>query len=148
VRAEEGELAVRFTVREEMTNPMGVLHGGMVGAIIDDVIGVTVFSLHHAFFYTTVNLNIDFLSSARAGSTVTAQSRIVRQGRNIIHAECQLLSEEGKLLAKGASNLLVTQVRSLLMGNSFTGGLKILPRNTTGWNVCVHSNVTQMLRNV
>jgi uncharacterized protein (TIGR00369 family) len=110
VRAEEGELAVRFTVREEMTNPMGVLHGGMVSAIIDDVIGVTVFSLHHAFFYTTVNLNIDFLSSARAGSTVTAQSRIVRQGRNIIHAECQLLGEEGKLLAKGASNLLVTQI--------------------------------------
>jgi uncharacterized protein (TIGR00369 family) len=111
VRAEEGELTVQFMVREEMTNPMGILHGGMVAAIMDDIIGSTVFSLHHEYFYTSVNLNVDFLSSAKAGSTVTAHARIIRQGRNIIHAECHIYGDEGKLLAKGSSNLLVTQIK-------------------------------------
>ena len=111
LKAEPGELTLQFTVREEMTNPMGIIHGGMVAAIIDDVIGMTVFSLHHEFFYTSVNLNIDFLASAKLGTTITAHSGIVRQGRNIIHAECCVLDTEGKLLAKGSSNLLVTQIR-------------------------------------
>jgi uncharacterized protein (TIGR00369 family) len=78
---------------------------------MDDVIGSAVFSLHHEYFYTSVNLNVDFLSSGKAGSTVTAHAWIVRQGRTIIHAECQIHSDEGKLLAKGSSNLLVTQVK-------------------------------------
>lgn len=111
LKAEPGEMSVQFIIREEMTNPMGVIHGGMVAAIIDDVIGSAVFSLHHEFFYTSVNLNIDFLASAKLGSTITAHANIIRQGRNIIHAECRIVDDEGKLLAKGASNLLVTQVR-------------------------------------
>lgn len=43
--ADAGTLTVEFLVREEFTNPAGTLHGGVIAAICDDVIGATVFSL-------------------------------------------------------------------------------------------------------
>ena len=107
----EGSLTVEFTVREEMTNPMGILHGGISAAMMDDVLGATVFSLGEENFFTSVNLNVDYLSSAKLGEVVTVQSRVVRKGRNIIHAECQVTNAEGKLLVKCTSNLLQTGVK-------------------------------------
>lgn len=105
LQAEEGMLEASFVVREEMTNPMGILHGGAIAAICDDLIGATTFTLGREHFYTSINLNLDFLSSARMGDTVIAKASLVRAGQTIIHAECVLRNEAGKLLAKAASNL-------------------------------------------
>ncbi|MBC7922775.1 MAG: PaaI family thioesterase [Ferruginibacter sp.] len=107
----EGSLTVEFTVREEMTNPMGILHGGISAAMMDDVLGATVFSLGEENFFTSVNLNVDYLSSAKLGEVVTVHSRVVRKGRNIIHAECQITNAEGKLLVKSTTNLLQTGIK-------------------------------------
>ncbi|MGA0557238.1 PaaI family thioesterase [Larkinella sp. VNQ87] len=109
--AEEGSLTVEYVVREDMTNPMGMLHGGSAAAIMDDLIGSTVYALGRDFVYTSVNLTIDFLHSARLGEVLTAQSRIVRAGRNIIHAECIILAADEKIIAKAASNLVQTSLR-------------------------------------
>ena len=104
----EGSLTVEFTVRQEMTNPVGILHGGISAAMMDDVLGATVFSLGEENFFASVNLNVDYLSSAKLGEVVTVQSRVVRKGRNVIHAECQITNAEGKLLVKSTTNLLQT----------------------------------------
>lgn len=109
--ADYGQMSVEFTVREEMTNPMGVLHGGASAAIMDDVIGMMVFTLGREYGYTSVNLNCDFLSAARLGDVLTANAQVVRAGRNIIHCECQILTSEGKIVAKSASNLIQTGVK-------------------------------------
>ncbi|GAB3248304.1 hypothetical protein GCM10027347_04500 [Larkinella harenae] len=109
--AEEGSLTVEYVVREDMTNPMNVLHGGSAAAIIDDLIGATVYTLGREYLYTSVNLNVDFLHSARLGDLVIAQTQIVRAGKNIIHAECTLTATDGKIIAKAASNLIQTSVK-------------------------------------
>ncbi len=109
--ASEGSMTVEFTVREEMTNPMGILHGGMSAAMIDDVLGATVYSLGHENFFTTVNLNPDYLGSAKLGEIVTVQSNIIRKGRNIVHAECRLTNADGKLLVKATTNMLKTDIK-------------------------------------
>ncbi len=106
-----GQMSVEFVVREEMTNPMGVLHGGASAAIMDDVIGMMVFTLGREYGYTSVNLNCDFLSAARLGDVLTANAKVVRAGRNIIHCECQIVTPEGKIVAKSASNLIQTTVK-------------------------------------
>ena len=95
-----------------MTNPLGILHGGSAAAIIDDVIGMTVYALGKEFAYVTVGLNIDFLDSAREGETIYAKARIVRDGRTLVNVECHLLNAAGKILAKGTSNLVVTSIKS------------------------------------
>src|SRR5690606_29532955 len=59
-------IAVEFTVREEMTNPVKMLHGGMIAAIIDDMIGMHIFLLGEKSFYFSVNLHVDFMSNVAA----------------------------------------------------------------------------------
>jgi uncharacterized protein (TIGR00369 family) len=106
-----GELTADFSVREEMTNPMGILHGGLMAAIIDEIIGTAVFSLGQENFYSSVNLIIDFLASAKKGETITARSKVVRQGKNIVNVACEVVNAEGKLLARASSNLIATQTK-------------------------------------
>ena len=106
-----GEIIIDFTVREEMTNPMGILHGGLMAAMMDEIIGTAVFSLGLEKFYTTVNLVVDFLASAREGETITAKANIVRQGKTIINVACEVVNAEGKLLARATSNLISTQIK-------------------------------------
>ncbi|TDB64082.1 PaaI family thioesterase [Arundinibacter roseus] len=110
-KVEYGQLSIEFTVREDMTNPMGVLHGGAASAMMDDVVGAMVFALGREFGYTSVNLNCDFLSPARLGDVLTAHAQVVRAGKNIIHCACEIVSDEGKIIAKCATNLVQTGIR-------------------------------------
>lgn len=109
--AKEGELVGDFLVRPEMTNPLGWLHGGMTAVIMDDFIGTTLFALGREDFYTTVDLSVDYFAPARGGDVVTAKTRIVKPGKQVIYAECDLFSAEGKLLARGRTNLVRLEKR-------------------------------------
>lgn len=106
-----GRLMADFTIRAEMTNPVGVLHGGAATAILDDLIGAMVYSLGREYAYTSVNLTIDFLQSARKGDVVTATAEVIREGKNIVHCEGRILASTGKIVAKCATNLIQTSVK-------------------------------------
>lgn len=108
LEAEEGKLTFQFTIRKEMTNPVGILHGGMSALIMDDIIGATVHTLNRDTFYTSVNLSVDFLNSVPAGAKITATAEIVRSGKTIINAQCHIYNEKGEIIAKGMSNLVRT----------------------------------------
>ena len=49
---EQGALAFACQGRAEWLNPVGNLHGGVTAAIIDDVLGATIFSPDKPYFYT------------------------------------------------------------------------------------------------
>ena len=106
--ADEGTLTFEFTVRKDMTNPMGILHGGISALIMDEVIGATVHTLNRDVFYTSVNLGVDFLKAVPVGGKITAKATIIRPGKTIINAECQLMNTDGVIIAKGMSNLVRT----------------------------------------
>ena len=57
--AEAGRLTFAYTVRPEFINPVGTLHGGVTAAIMDDLIGATVFTLGLPHHYTTISNTID-----------------------------------------------------------------------------------------
>ena len=106
-----GRLVADYLVREELTNPAGVMHGGAASALLDDLIGAMVFTLGREFAFTSVNLNVDFLHAARLGETVTATAEVVRAGKNIIHCEGRIVAGDGKIIAKCATNLIQTSVK-------------------------------------
>jgi len=112
VEVNEGEMVLSFTVRKEMTNPVGILHGGAACAIIDDVMGMTVYALNKEFVYVTVSLTVDFLDNAKEGETIYARTKVIRNGRTLVNVECHLVNEAGKILAKGTSNLVVTPIKA------------------------------------
>jgi uncharacterized protein (TIGR00369 family) len=105
--AEKGSLHCSYLVRKEMTNPYGILHGGVTAGIIDDLIGATVYILGLNARYTTVNNNIDYFAPANEGDVINAKTTVVKQGRTIINLQCEVfLSSKDRLIAKGYSNML------------------------------------------
>lgn len=107
ITAEKGSLHCSYVIRKEMTNPYGILHGGITAGIIDDLIGATVFTLGLAHPFTTVNNNIDYFAPAKEGDLITAKTSIIKQGRTIINLQCDvLLPAKNRLIARGYSNML------------------------------------------
>jgi len=107
----EGEVTVRFTVRAEMTNPVGTIHGGMVSLMCDEVIGMACFSLYNEYHFTSINLVVDFLSAAREGDVLDVCAKVIRKGRTIINLECIVTNEAGKLIGKAQQNMVRTHIQ-------------------------------------
>lgn len=104
--ADEGHFVVDYAVREEMTNPAGIVHGGAVSGMFDDVFGMLAASASGRRHFVTVNLHVDFLESARAGDLVTVDCRIVRRGATVINAEASLAAGD-RLLARATTNMVM-----------------------------------------
>jgi uncharacterized protein (TIGR00369 family) len=109
----KGTVTISLPVKREMTNPYGHIHGGMMSLVIDEVIGWAVVSLESEHHYTSLNLNVDFLYAIKEGDRLVATAKIVRAGKKIVHAECEVKNEDGTLLAKAASNLVVTGMKMM-----------------------------------
>jgi acyl-coenzyme A thioesterase 13 len=109
-KVEEGEIEADFTVRREMTNPYGTIHGGAIALIMDEIIGATVFTLNTKNAYVSVNLNVDFIKSAKKDEIITAKAKVIRKGSTIVNAECFLYNNKGRILARGTSNLVSTNI--------------------------------------
>lgn len=110
-QVDEGRLVADLVVREDMTNPAGLLHGGAACALLDDLIGAMVFTLNREQLYVSVNMNVDFLHAARLGDTVTITAETIRAGRNIVHGEGRIVSADGKIIAKCSTNLIQTNTK-------------------------------------
>lgn len=110
-KIEKGRAEITLAVRHEMTNPYGNIHGGMMSLLIDEVIGWAVVSLDTDNFYTSLNLNVDFLYAIAEGQRLRAVSEVIRAGKKIIHVECRVYNMDNTLLAKATSNLIATGMR-------------------------------------
>jgi acyl-coenzyme A thioesterase 13 len=110
-KVEDGVLIFDYTIRPEMVNPAGSLHGGIIAAIMDDLIGATIISLGKSVFYLTINNVIDYFAAARLGDVVQGRTKIIKLGRQIITVEFELwLPIKNRLLARGSSNLMRTEL--------------------------------------
>lgn len=105
--ADQGSITCSYLIRHEMTNPYGILHGGITAGIIDDLIGATVYLLGLEARFTTVNNAIDYFAPAKLGELITAKTTVVKQGLKIINLQCEVfLPHKNRLIAKGYSNML------------------------------------------
>ena len=108
VKAEYGRVEIEIHVRPEMSNPTGLLHGGMQSAMMDDVLGMTTATLGYEGFPISIDFHIDFLGKVKVGESVRVIAEVVREGKNIIHMSIEILKKNGKLISTGNSNLLKT----------------------------------------
>lgn len=107
ISAQTGMLRFSYLVRKEMTNPYGILHGGVTAGIIDDLIGATVYTMGLTSAYTTVNNSIDYFAPAKEGDLIEAETTVVKRGRAIINLQCEIyLPSKSRLIARGYSNML------------------------------------------
>jgi len=105
-KAEPGEFELEFIVRQEMTNPAGTVHGGVIAAMLDETIGIMMFCLSEPNFKASINLVTDFLSPAKTGDQLLVKARVTKQGRNLFHGVAEMYRiTDMRLIATGSSHM-------------------------------------------
>ncbi|WP_445457385.1 PaaI family thioesterase [Flavobacterium sp. HNIBRBA15423] len=112
ISVDENSVEFEFTVRKEMTNPIGMLHGGVTSSMIDDCIGVNFMILGLENFYPTINLSVDFFNSASENDTVLVRTELIKLGRTVINFNAVVINQNSrKLVAKASSNLVISSIK-------------------------------------
>ena len=106
IGAEEGLARVRLTLRPDLQNSQGIMHGGALGALVDSAGGLAVLTAGVEGPIPTVEYSLNFLAPVDAGA-VTAEGRLLRRGRRIAVSEVTVTDEAGRLIAKGLVTNLV-----------------------------------------
>ena len=103
---EPGRAVFELDAGPQHANPMGTLHGGVLCDIADAAMGIAYAStLGDGESFTTLELKINFLRPFRTGR-LTATARMVKAGRTIGLAECDVTDTEGRLIARAMSTCM------------------------------------------
>ena len=112
IEASDGRAVVRFSPKPEMENPYGLIQGGILTGMLDNIIGPAVVSAVPNRQTSTIQMNVHYLAPARAGEVLIGTAEVVRHGRTQAYIEAQLVRESDQtLLAKGtATNVFLGEV--------------------------------------
>jgi uncharacterized protein (TIGR00369 family) len=106
VGMEDGTAIMQMEAGEQHSNPMGTLHGGILCDLADAAMGMAYFSqLEEGETFTTLELKINYLRPFWTGKLV-AHGRVVSRGRTVGMTECEVVDEQGRLIAKATSTCL------------------------------------------
>jgi uncharacterized protein (TIGR00369 family) len=109
---EAGKAVFELEAGPQHANPMGTLHGGVLCDVADAAMGVAYAStLAEGESFTTLELKINFLRPFRSG-TLVATARMVKTGRTIGLAECDVTDSEGRLIARAMSTCMTLRGES------------------------------------
>lgn len=102
----DGLSRCRLTVRPELMNPHGVLHGGAMYSLADQGMGAAVYSrLDEAESCATIEIKIVYLAPVLEG-LVDCVTRVVQKGKRVAVLESEL-TNNGRLVAKALGTFAV-----------------------------------------
>ena len=98
-RPHDNGISLGVHAREAHANSRGFVHGGLLSALCDNAMGLS--CLPHLEDSTlpplkglvTVNLNLDFLGSARVGQWLEFRAAVTRTGRSLSFAGATVLAD-------------------------------------------------------
>lgn len=105
--AKDGRATYRLDVVPEILNPHGMLHGAAVYTMVDySMGGATMSVLPPGEICATIEIKISYLASVRGG-TLTAETEIIKRGRNVVFLESKVRDDAGKLVATASGSFAV-----------------------------------------
>ncbi len=103
----EGRATFEIDVDERHWNPMSTVHGGIFCDVADAALGISMAStLEEGESFTTLELKVNFLKPVRKGK-LCAEGKMIKRGKTIGLAECDVTDEGGSLVAHATSTLMV-----------------------------------------
>jgi uncharacterized protein (TIGR00369 family) len=98
---EPGRARLSLEVVEKHRQLQGIMHGGAIATLIDTAVAFAIVGASEpGAKFTTIELKINYLSPIVEGCVV-ADARLIRDGKRIVVAECDVFDAAGKLAAKG-----------------------------------------------
>jgi 1,4-dihydroxy-2-naphthoyl-CoA hydrolase len=106
------KVEAELVVREELNNRFGVLHGGAVMALADNLGGTaTMANLPEGGRTATIESKTNFFAGIPVGDTARAECTPLHRGRTTMVWQTRITRSDGKLCA------LVTQTQIVMLGD-------------------------------
>jgi uncharacterized protein (TIGR00369 family) len=118
-RLEMGAAEFAIDVEPKHRQLMGVVHGGVMAALIDTAAFWAVYFAieDETKWLTSVDLKLNYLAPATDGRLIALGFQ-VKAGRTLCYADARVVDESGKILAHGASTLMIVPVTGPAAGIS------------------------------
>jgi len=102
-----------YAVNTEHFNPHGVLHGGVVMALMDTAMGHAVAEIvvPEGAFNLAAQMNVHFLEPVRSG-TITARANVRRHGRRTAVVEAEAINDDGRVVAIATATHAIIRPRA------------------------------------
>lgn len=110
---EEGRVVFRGTPEFNVTNPLGTVHGGWYGTLLDSAMACAVMTrLPRGSTYTTLEYKINIIRSIPLGTAIDCEGLADHVGRStgVAHGEIRGV-DDGKLYATGSTTCIVMKMR-------------------------------------
>jgi len=101
-----GAATVHLPVRDELKQNLGVVHGGVIAALLDTAAALAIITLlEPGEASTTIDLTVQYLRPITEGF-VSAHGRVRRAGRRVISVTIDLVDASGSLVATALTTYL------------------------------------------
>ena len=98
---EPGRAKLSLEVGEKHRQLQGIMHGGAIATLIDTAVAFAIVGVSEpGAKFTTIEMKVNYLSPIIEGRVV-ADARLIRDGKRIVVAECDVFDAAGKMAAKG-----------------------------------------------
>lgn len=105
-RIEPDHCQVRVDIQPCHMQPYGIVHGGVIAALIDTATFWAAFArIPEDAGMVNVDLKLNYLKAISEG-VLHAEGRCIRPGRNISYSEAWIRDQAGNLIAHGTSSLM------------------------------------------
>lgn len=108
----DGTATFRGTPEFAVTNPMGTVHGGWYGTLLDSAMACAVMTkVPQGSIYTTLEYKINILRAIPLGMVIDCNGMIDHVGRSTGVARGEIRGvEDGKLYATGSTTCIVMKI--------------------------------------
>ena len=97
---EHGRAVLSVELNEQLLQLQGIMHGGAIASLIDTAVAGAIASISEpGDRFTTVEMKVNYLSPIKEGKVI-ADARLIKTGRRVIVADCDVSNCQGKLAAK------------------------------------------------
>jgi uncharacterized protein (TIGR00369 family) len=110
---ENGELAALFNAREEHQSYPERMHGGMIGAILDEVICRAIMITEPDVWGITVELAIKYRKPTPLNQPLKAVGRVTQNFRKIFEGTAEVMLNDGTVLATASGKYLKTPIAKI-----------------------------------
>ena len=105
---EDGRVTFTGTPTFDHVNPMGTVHGGWYGTLLDSCMACAVMTkVPQGSFYTTLEYKVNVVRAIPLGTEVQAIGTVSHAGRSTGVAEGVIRDADGRLYATGSTTCLI-----------------------------------------
>ena len=99
-----GRAKVRFIPSVGMENPFGIIQGGILAGMLDDILGPAGMTMANGRAFSTIQMSVNYLGRAYADQPLVGVAHVTKTGKTQMLIEAELVREsDGEVIASAVA---------------------------------------------